>query len=68
MKVSTYFLKRQLHSTTKISDLIDFFPQKPDGDGPRSKFEKADDQTDCLKDGTCNWFWRIWCHLVIMQF
>ena len=44
-------LKGKLHSKIIISDLIDFFfPVESNGEGPRSKFEQEDGQTDSGKE------------------
>ena len=50
---STGLLKGKLHSKIISSDMIEFFSVESDGEGPRSKFEGEDDQTDGGKSGTC---------------
>ena len=46
-------LKGKLHSKILSSDMIEFFSVESDGEGPRSKFEREDGQTDGGKTGTC---------------
>ena len=46
-------VNEKLHSKNRTSDLIDFFPVEFDGEGPRSKFDWEDGQTDGEKNGTC---------------
>ena len=38
--------KGKLHSKIISSDMIEFFSVESDGEGPRSKFEREDGQTD----------------------
>ena len=45
-------IKGKLHSKIISSDMKDFSVQS-DGEGPRSKFEQEDGQTDSGKTGTC---------------
>ena len=40
------------------SDLIDFFFVEFDGEGPRSKFGREDNQTDSERNGKCECLWR----------
>ena len=42
-----------LHSKIISSDLIDFFSVESDGEGPRSKLQQEDGQTDSKKNGSC---------------
>ena len=44
--------KGKLHSKIISSDMIEFFSVESDGEGPRSKFEREDGQTDGGKTGT----------------
>ena len=49
--------------------MIEFFSVESDGEGPRSKFEREDGQTDGGKTGTCgicDVMVPHWCHLAIM--
>ena len=48
----------KLHSKIISSDMIEFFSVESDGEGPRSKFEREDGQTDGEKTGTCEYLWR----------
>ena len=47
LKLTT--LKGKLHSKIISSDMKDFFSVESDGEGPRSKFEREDGQTDGQK-------------------
>ena len=63
----TYF-KGKLHSKIISSDMIGFSVES-DGEGPRSKFEREDGQTDggkLARARICDVMVPHWCHLAIM--
>ena len=49
-RLNRWSLKGKLHSKIISSDMISV---ESDGEGPRSKFEREDGQTDGGKTGTC---------------
>ena len=62
-------LKGKLHSKIISSDMIEFFSVESDGEGPRSKFEREDGQTDggkLARGRICDVMVPRWCHLAIM--
>ena len=62
--------KGKLHSKIISSDVIEFFSVESDGEGPRSKFEREDGQTDggkLARASICDVMVpHYWCHLAIM--
>ena len=61
--------KGKLHSKIISSDMIEFFSVESDGEGPRSKFEREDGQTDggkLARVRICDVMVPHWCHLAIM--
>ena len=54
-------VKGKLHSKIISSDMIEFFSVESDGEGPRSKFEREDGQTDAEKLARAA-FVTSWCH------
>ena len=62
-------VKGKLHSKIISSDMIRFFSVEPDGEGPRSKFEREDGQTDggkLARARICDVMVPHWCHLAII--
>ena len=62
-------IKGKLHSKIISSDMIEFFSVESNGEGPRSKFEREDGQTDGGKlahASICDVMVPHWCHLAIM--
>ena len=69
MKLVLLLLKGKLHSKIISSDMIEFFSVESDGEGPRSKFEREDGQTDggkLARASICDVMVPHWCHLAIM--
>ena len=62
-------IKGKPHSKIISSDMIEFFSVESDGEGPRSKFEREDGQTDggkLARARICDVMVPRRCHLAIM--
>ena len=62
-------VKGKLHSKIISSDMKEFFSVESDGEGPRSKFEREDGQTEggkLARASICDVTVPHWCHLAIM--